>query len=157
MVEQVPWPFPDFRYQGEAAHARECRCKRCEHDRAMDETGEHAVAAKVPQPVDEEESAMPESLIGLPVVDVMPERARPRAALVGGGVTTAALDGPGMVRAAVVAAHGQAEAEVVRIRATLARIELEQGALRSELTAQMRQRAALADWLTADAFGSSRT
>ena len=160
MVERAPWPFPDFRRRGNDAHVGKCRCPRCEHDRSMDEMGEIAVAeaaAKAaPANGTHEENAMPEPLIGLPVVDAMPERERPRAALVG-GTTTAALDNPGMVRAAVAAAHSQAEAEVIRIRATLARMELEQGALRAELAAQMRHRSALSDWLTTDAFGSART
>lgn len=160
MAERAPWPFPDFRPRANDAHVRKCRCPRCEQERSMDEMGEIAVAeaAAKAQPVNgkHEESTMPEPLIGLPVVDVMPERERPKAALVG-GTTTAALDNPGMVRATVLAAHSQAEAEVIRIRATLARMEIEQGALRAELAAQMRHRAALADWLTTDAFGSARS
>lgn len=151
MAEQVPWPFPDFRPRGEDAHASDCRCPRCEHDRSMDEMGEIAVADAAAK-----ESAMPQSLIGLPVVDAMPEAPKPRAALVG-AVTSVPLDGPGMVRAAVAAAHSQTVAEIVRIRATLARMELEQGTLRSELAAQTRQRTALSDWLTTDAFGATRS
>lgn len=150
MAAQVPWPFPDFRRQAEDAHASDCHCVRCESERAMDEMGEIAVAHAA-----DKESAMPQSLIGLPVVDAMPEAAKPRAALVG-GVTSVPLDGPGMVRAAVAAAHSQTVAEIVRIRATLARMELEQGTLRSELAAASRQRAALSDWLTTDAFGAAK-
>jgi hypothetical protein len=147
MPEQAPWPFPDFRSKVQAvekAHPSDCRCKRCEHDREMDEMGEVAVAELKEKPMD--------GLIGLPVVDAMPERPRPRAALEG-GASSLPQDGPGMVRAAVAAAHAQATAEITRLRAALARMELEQGVLRSELAAQQRQHHALADWLTADAFG----